>query len=493
MADILRVSFPGSEKNYVNPTRIAPEVNAPFNIVDLARVTKPHSENSLLQQNNSGLEQSNAPAILQEMLEDPKVTVTFLRNIFMLEEIFRLLPSNNSVVTEELQKLFDSLMLKPDQLLNELLRQSGASTKFTGDVFSIFRALEQGGDNRMRDAVVNLLKAFSGMQGRQEIMRSVSNNLYFLGISQQPLKEFSDKLLSLSQQFNAPNANFEALKSEVLELLKQQESSLLNSPSLQKLSAMLVYNLSRYQSNADFLPDAINRLAILFERDGAPTQELLKQLINNLTENPQLKANLLEQLSAARPDYHALLRTMLASSESMESANSGSKVMAALAEIITKEGRLSDLQLVSDSRINDIITSLLSSPCNYTPLLHMVFPLDFLDMRSFAEMWVDNNPEEWGAGEKKDTQHVLIAFDIEGIGAFETEIFVQGKEMQILLLCPSDHTESFSAMKRSLPRIAAQSGYRLTDCHVDELARGRSLMEVFKELPNRRMGLNVKA
>ncbi len=493
MADILRVSFPGSEKNYVNPTKIAPEVNAPFNIVDLTKVTKPQSESSLLQQNNSGLEQSTAPAILQEMLEDPKVTVTFLRNIFMLEEIFRLLPSNNSVVTEELQKLFDSLMLKPDQLLNELLRQSGSSTKFTGDVFSILRGLEQGGDNRMRDAVINLLKAFSGEQGRQEIMRSVSNNLFFLGISQQPLKTFSEKLLNLSEMFKAPNANFETLKAEVLELLKQQDTSLLNSPNLQKLSAMLVYNLSRYQSNNDYLPDAINRLAVLLERDGTPMLEQLKQLINNLIETPQLKTSLLEQLSATRPDFHAVLRTLLASAESMESANSGSKVMAALAEIITKEGRLSDLQLVSDGRINDIITSLLSSPCNYTPLLHMVFPLDFLDMRSFAEMWVDNNPEEWGEGEGKETQHVLIAFDIEGIGAFETEIFVQGRNMQVLLLCPSEHTEAFSGMKKALPRIASQSGYRLTDCIVHELVRGRSLMEVFKELPNRRMGLSVKA
>ncbi len=494
MADILRVSFPGSEKAYVNPNRTSPEVTSPFNIVDLARVTKPQTESGLLQQNNSGLDQSNAPAILQEMLQDPKVTVTFLRNIFMLEEIFRLLPSNNSVVTEELQQLFDTLMLKPDQLLNELLRQSSASTKFTGDVFALLRGLEQSGDNRMKEAVSQLLKAFSGEQGRAEVMRSVSNNLFFLGASQEALKSLSDQFIRLAQEFKNPNANFEQLKGEVLTLLKQQETSLLNSPALQKLSAMLVYNLSRFQSNTDYLPEATAKLATLLERDGTQMLEQLKQLINKI-ENPELRTTLLNHLTTGqRADFPALLKEMLSNMQLSGGTNSSSSVMDALSEIIMKEGRLSDLQLISDNRINDIITSLLSSPCNYTPLLHMVFPLEFLDLRSFAEMWVDNNSSAGnGEGDEKDNQHILIAFDIEGIGAFETEIYAHGKDLQLLLLCPADHTEAFRSLKRNLPGIVSKSGYRLVDCHIDDLVRGRSLMEVFSDLPHRRMGLNVKA
>ncbi len=492
MADILRVSFPGSEKTYVNPTRTAPEVTSPFNIIDLARVTKPQTDSGLLQQNNSGLEQSGAPAILQEMLQDPKVTVTFLRNIFMLEEIFRLLPTNNSVVTEELQQLFDTLMLKPEQLLNELLRQSASATKFSGDVFSILRGLEQGGDNRMRDAVAQLIKAFSGELGKTEVMRSISNNLFFIGASQQPLKSLSEQFIRLAGEFQKPGANFETLKNEVLALLKQQETSLLNSPSIQKLSAMLVYNLSRYQTNADYLPDAVAKFATLLERDGASALAQLKQLITGV-ENPQLRSTLSELLSATRPNYTEFLRILLSNmDQTQQLANSSSRVMDALTEIITKEGRLSDLQLISDHRINDIISSLLSSPCNYTPLLHMVFPLEFLDMRSFAEMWIDNSYESGGEGDEKDTQHVLIAFDIEGIGAFETELFAEGRELKILLLCPEEHVDAFASLKRVLPGIVSKSGYRLTDCYISELVRGRSLMEVFRDLPQRRMGLNVK-
>ncbi len=492
MADILRVSFPTADKGYINPNKTAPEVTSPFNIVDIARVTKPQTDSALLQQNNTALENSNAPAILEEMLKDPKVTVTFLRNIFLLEEIFRLLPTNNSVITDELQKLFDSLMLKPEKLLGELLRQSASSSQFQGDVFTLLRNLEQGGDNRMRDAVAQLLKAFSGEQGKQEVMRSISNNLFFLGASQQPLKSLSDQFLRLADAFKAPGANFEMLKGEVMQLLKQQEGSLLNSPALQKLSAMLVYNLSRYQSNDDFLSQAVTKLAVLMDREGGQLLTELKSLVNGI-QNPELRTTLSELLNRSSPDFATFVKTLVDNMQAVKNPHSSSQVMDALTEIITKEGRLSDLQLVSDNRINEIITSLLSSPCNYTPLIHLVFPLEFLDIRSFAEMWIDNNTEGGEGDGGDDTQHLLIAFDIEGIGAFETEIFTKGKELRLLLLCPEQHTEAFKSLRHILPGIISKSGYRLIDCNVDDLVRGRSLMEVFSELPNRRKGLDMKA
>ncbi len=494
MADILRVSFPGSEKSYINPIKVPPEVSSPFNIVDLARVVKPHSEEALMQQNNSQLEQSEAPAILQEMLKDPKVTVGFLRNIFMLEEIFRLLPSNNAVVTGELKELFDALMLKPDQLLGELLRQSQASSTFQGDVFSILRGLETGGDMRLKQAIANLLKAFSGQQGQEDVLRSISNNLRYLGESQQALKVLSEKYIALANSFKgASSSEFEALKTQVMELLKQQQSSLLNSPTLQKVSAILLYNLSRFQDNKDFLPEAITKLASVLEREGDWALSLLKDLTSKI-DNPQLKEKLFDFLFATRPDFSSFLRELLSAHTANEGgAQSASKVMDALVGILFKEGRLSDLQLVADDKLNEIITSLLSSPCNYTPLLHFVIPLDFFDMRAFAEMWVDNNPEYSSGEDRDDEQHVLIAFEIEGIGSFETEIYTQGKDMQVLILCPEKHLEAFSAIQGNLPKIVSRSGYRLKDCRIGELIRGRSLMEVFPDLPHRRMGLGVKA
>ncbi len=497
MADILRVSFPGSEKTYINPSKVPPEVSSPFNLVDLARVVKPHADDAMMQQGNNQLEQSEAPAILQEMLKDPKVTVGFLRNIFMLEEIFRLLPGNNAVVTDELQELFNKLMLKPETLLEELLKQSSSASKFQGDAFSLLRGLEQGSDMRMKEAVASFLKAFSGSQSMSDIMRSVANNLRYLGENQQALKDLSGKFLALADSFSKANpSDFESLKGQALELLKQQSGSLLNSPSLQKVSAILIYNLSRFQDNKDFLPQSLERLSNVLTREGEWAQSLLRDLTGKL-ENTELKNTLFNILYGDKPNYSEFLRELLSSlssgAASSGAENSSSKVMDALVGILIKEGRLADLQLASDEKIDDIITSLLSSPCNYTPLLHFVIPLDFFDMRAFAEMWVDNNPEYSSGEDRDDEQHLLIAFEIEGIGSFETEIYTSGKDMQVLILCPERHIEAFSVMKKSLSKIVSQSGYRLKDCRIDELVRGRSLMEVFPDLPHRRLGLGVKA
>ncbi len=493
MADILRVSFPGSEKTYINPTKVPPEVSSPFNLVDLARVVKPHADDAMMQQNNNQLDHSEAPAILQEMLKDPKVTVGFLRNIFRLEEIFRLLPGNNAVVTDELQELFNKLMLKPEDLLNELLKQSLSSSKFQGDAFSILRGLELGGDLRMKEAIASFLKAFSGSQSASDILRSIANNLRYLGENQQALKDLSGKFLSLADSFARANpGDFESLKGQVLELLKQQSGSILNSPSLQKVSAILIYNLSRFQDNADFLPQSLEKLSSVLAREGEWAQSLLKDLTGKL-ENTELKNTLFNILYADKPNYSEFLKGLLSSLSGGTAEQNSSKVMDALVGILLKEGRLADLKLVTDDKIDDIITSLLSSPCNYTPLLHFVIPLDFFDMRAFAEMWVDNNPQHSSGEERDDEQHLLIAFEIEGIGSFETEIYTSGKDMHVLILCPERYIEDFKVMERSLSKIVSKSGYRLKDCRIDELVRGRSLMEVFPDLPHRRLGLGVKA
>ncbi len=414
--------------------------------------------------------------------------MSFLRGIFSLEELYRLLPGHNNVVTEELQQLFDTLMLKPQDLLAELLRQSQASTNFKGDLFMFLRGLSGVNDNRLGQLIANFLKAFNGSQSLGDIKNSISNNLLFLGHAQSGLKNLSEAFLGLSEAFKAPGADFEALKQQVLALLSQQQSSLLNSPATEKVSAMLLYNLSRYQSNSDFLPQATARLANMLSEINFSSPGLIKNALS-ATGNEQLLSILRES-----GDDFALLLKHLTSEAQTANAGAASRVMDALAEIIVKEGRLAELQLISDNKINDIIASLLSSPCNYTPLLHFVFPLDIFDMKAFAEMWINNHTVGGdGDGESEGGQHVLIAFDIEGIGSFETEIYTQQNEIQVLILCPEQHTAAFSAIAKRLPAITAASGYRLTDYRIDTLHRGRSLLEVFSDLPAHRMGLSVKA
>ena len=57
------------------------------------------------------------------LLKDPAVTVNYLKNIYMLEEIINLLPVNNNTVTQEIRQLFDALLIEPDHIVDELVDQ----------------------------------------------------------------------------------------------------------------------------------------------------------------------------------------------------------------------------------------------------------------------------------------------------------------------------------------------------------------------------------
>ena len=100
------------------------------------------------------------------LLKDPAVTVNYLKNIYMLEEIINLLPVNNNTVTQEIRQLFDALLIDPDHIVDELVDQEYASTLFKGELFDLLRGiLEKTPDLRMETA--ELLKAVNASNRRR--------------------------------------------------------------------------------------------------------------------------------------------------------------------------------------------------------------------------------------------------------------------------------------------------------------------------------------
>ena len=89
---------------------------------------------------------------------------------------------------------------------------------------------------------------------------------------------------------------------------------------------------------------------------------------------------------------------------------------------------------LNGEKIEKIITSLLSSPCNYTPLLHFVIPVEYQGMKAFSELWIDPK-DEGGDGEPGSREgghvHVLITFDVPGVGQMEAEFMMAGREPRI--------------------------------------------------------------
>lgn len=466
MADLLRITTPVVDKNQMQVQKAVADPTTQFELSDITKVIKTAEDNEILKQNTGLAQQPDNASVLMSLLKDPSVTVGFLKNIDMLQQFIKLLPVNNETLTAELKQLFDSLLMSPQMLPQEMLMQENASSSFRGELFDFLRAIvEQSPRAEVNYSVANLLKSLTALSAQNNILNSISNNLHFLSDSLSGSKLLSQKLSELAVKFKDENAaqNFSKLKDETLLLLKDVTGSVLFSPKEQKIVPMIVYNLSRFNDNPNYLKEAAGNLATII--DGDENKQQLLKLLNDF-------------LSSDKDDAY-------------------SRVMNTLAKIIKLESGIgeNDPAVLSGDKFEKIIHSLLSSPCNYTPLLHYVLPVMQDDIRSFAEMWIDPNAE--GKNEKgepvKDCIHVLAVFDIDSIGRFEVEIAAAGNSLMVNMFCPSAYVAAFSNIQKDIGKQISSTGYQLLGMNVDKLERSRSLMDVFKNLPHKRTGVDVKA
>ncbi len=491
MSDILRVTTPLVNKTQVIDTRRSVENLTQFNLPDVTKVTRARSDNALLMQNNVLTGEEKTTALLMDLIKDPSVTVTYLRNISLLQEVYSLLPAANRAVTEEIREMFTALLLTPEELTAELWRQEEGSSQFKGQLFDMLRDLLQaqantartalsGGEessgtqlmkySAMRRAVADLLKALSGYTARRDVLEGLANNLEYLSRSLAPSRALSESLLLLSARFRRPDAQtqFETLKREVLDLLAKVDESILLSPKIRKTASLTVYNLSRFGGDIDFLEAALDRVFDYIPQN--EDRERLLGLVMEFIEREPLP-------------------------KGTEEAAGRSKVLHKLISIIDRQAEDAELLRSTGDRLEKIVQSLLSSPCNFTPLLHYILPMQHMGTQSFMEIWINPNGEEDAperAALRGDTYHMFMVFDVGDLGRFNMELFVRDKIVDFFLYCPPAFTGAFASAKRDIGRVLGSLGYQFGDVRITDLERERSLMEVFRSLPYKRTGVDVR-
>ncbi len=470
MADMLKVTTPIVTKPVQNPNpqqQSAQEkldLGGNFQLSNLNQVNPGNPNEANNGQHNGLLEKE--PTALMDMLKDPSATVSFIKGIFLLQELSRLLPVNNDPFTEEMTQLFDALLVGDGDIISELSRQENNTTLFKGEFFDELRLLvQQDKSPEMRENVANLLKSVNSILRNRDMLGAVSNNLKYLSTALAPSKDLSEKLSNLSNKFAEPTAykDYTALKKEMFSVFAEVERSVLFSSKLEKLTSITVYNLSRFNSNSDILNMSLGKLFSGIEDQETQTKiyDSIKTYIDTVYDT---------------------------SSPSKEK----STVMEILTQIISKQSESDEVAPANKEKIETIIHSLLSSPCNYTPLLHFVMPMDIFDIKSFAEIWINpNEGEDVGSKTAERTTRVLVSFDVPEIGVFELEMAVSGTNIDMMLFTPKEYIKEFSILTRTASQIGTATGYKFSSVLVDKLEKQRSLMEVFKTLPNRRAGLDV--
>ena len=470
MADMIRSATPINNRNIVQPMRehIGSDL-APFDLQDPSKVVKTNPDAELLQQNTGNIEKQNAPEILLDLLKDPSVTVSFIKNIMMLQEIVGVISMQNSTVTEEIEQLFSQLALSPENLSGELINQENASTAFKGEVFDFMRTLvKEHPSAELKSAVANMLKAINTENTKAEILKALSGTMKYLSQTLSPNKELSDKLANLSMRYKAvtAEADFPQLKQETALVMQDIEKSIMFSSKLSCLTSMVTYNLSRYNTNSEFLKDAASEL-LKYIPDETGKTTFLQKLYNTIS--------------------------------SQANGNESSKVLDVLVKILEKQTDSQSVMQMKGESIESVIHSLLSSPSNFTPLLHFIIPVDDGQLKAFGEMWI--NPDEEirkkskkssGDGQTPERMiHMLLVFDIPDMGRFETELFVQDKSIDLSVMCPPAMQEQVDTLTTQLRKCINFSEYKFNNIKISKLEKPRSLIEVFPALPQKRTGINV--
>ena len=487
MSDILRVTTPLVNKAQVIDTKRNIENIPQFNLQDITKVIKTAPDTELLMQNNGLPPDDKTSALLLDLLKDPAVAVSYLKNISMLQEIFNLVPANNQVLSKEIEELFTAMLLTPEELAGEMQLQGDGATQFSGDLFDALRGLLEGqasiaresilaqDDNvgpqimkysALQKAVVDVLKSMSAYNTRGNVMTAVANNLEYLARSLAPSRGLSEELQTLSEQFRQPGSEsrFDILKKEVMALFGKVEESILFSPKMSKTISIVIYNMSRYSDGLDSMEASLDKLFAFIP--GNDDREAIVTQITRFLEKPE-----------------------------RERIEGQSKVLDKLIQIIDKQVENEEVLRASGDKLEKVVQSLLSSPCNFTPLLHFILPMQYNDIQSFMEIWINPNGQEDAperAAGYDGNYHLFMVFDVGSLGRFNMELYVRDQTIDFFLFCPPTYTGLFADTKGDIARVIGQLGYKFGDIHITDLERERSLMEVFRSLPYKRTGVDVK-
>lgn len=532
MAEFLRITTPMINRNQnVNPQgRPQADPSVPFQMLDATKVQSLATHKEILEQNQTILLKNDQPSIMANMLQDPQAVVHFLRTIYLVQEVVGMLPLMNNPLSEEIEELFNKMILTPEDIVGEMVKQEEGATLFKGELFDNLRNLlsEMGkidasqtlepqtfwqklfglgedvtledlknliaslfsknesnpvlsglNTDWAKDATIGnyqiiakydvsaLLKALNSMSSREEILTSIGNNLNYLAKALAPQKILSEKLTHLSEWFKNPDEefNFTELKRVVLDIMGEVQKSILYNSRLEKNVAIVEYNMSRF----------------------ADSDEALKQTIENMAkyfETPEEFAKFEKMV------YEQVVRM-----QNTDIHTSQSQVLTTLSKLIEKEIENASVFNLTSDKIEKIVYSMLSSPTNFTPLLHYVIPVEFLDQKSFAEVWIDPDVEDETSkkkGRKGDNMQVLVAFDINDLGRFEAELRIQNNAMSAFIYVPKGLLETFKDIEQPIMQTVLRTKYNFESVEVRELVKPRSLMDVFQSLPLRRSGVNVK-
>lgn len=168
--------------------------------------------------------------------------------------------------------------------MEEIQNQEQQNTMFSGhEFYDVLREVAKTTtDPSTKELIGNLLKSINFAQNKNEILGALRANMKFLSEYFSPNEKLSAKLLNLSQEWGAADADkyFDYLKGETLAVMKDVSGSLLNDERTQMLIPLITHNLSRYNNSPYMCKEYFNLL--LSQISSGTLRESLKNSFNRL-------------------------------------------------------------------------------------------------------------------------------------------------------------------------------------------------------------------
>ncbi|MDE7361127.1 MAG: hypothetical protein K2N38_04265 [Oscillospiraceae bacterium] len=284
MAQIPQINNPITSKNYNYSPRQQDANTEPFDIVKLTGVggAGVNSDSAA----KSRLEMGNRELIPLQVAvaKDPTLAVEMLKDLLNVEVLNQALITGHTELYGSLENLAKELYVTPEQLVQEIVNQEQQNTMFSGhEFYDVLREVAQTTtDPNTKELIGNLLKSINFAQNKNEILGALRANLKFLSDYYSPNEKLSEKLLNLSAEWGADDAEnyFDYLKGETLSILKDVSGSLLNDDKTQMLIPLITHNLSRYNNSPYMCKEYFNLL--LTQISSGTLRESLKNSFSRL-------------------------------------------------------------------------------------------------------------------------------------------------------------------------------------------------------------------
>lgn len=474
MPDLIRISTPLINRGPSVTQKNGPEPVDTFSLQNTSKVLNRADQlNEQAKQTVSTGELNYTPALLLSLLNDPDVMTSYLQNMNLILELLKLLPAENEDGTRDAKDIQNSIMLEPDRLTSEMKSQVYASTAFNGEIFDFLRKVSDSNWDKpeVQTAIAKFLQSAYNMGNREEIADSCVNNLSFLKNEISAGSALSDKLEALISGFSSKDiyTEFPELKTQTLDFVKQLMNGSPLSSKAEEIASLIKYNLSRSDGSAEIVTEnALNLIQHLSPNEKRQFLSLFDSYLNNTLEGGKFSQ--------------------------MPAGTENSKVISLISEVLSRQTQSDKLSASGSDRLNSELRSLLMSPCNFTALSHLVLPLQYDQMKALAEVWINRERNERENTKNDDGNiHILMIVDIENAGRFEAEFDVRNFNIDFYLYCPEGTETDFGELINNMPKILGGTNYHIGKTELATRSRTRSLIDVFKSLPNRRVGVNVKA